>query len=80
MSIVKCHESHYVGVLDNPPIYCHLGVKATTMAMLVATQSYWFNEENNHATCAACISERFCAIHEVCKKITTTEFNILFTI
>ena len=19
MSIVKCHESHYVGVLDNPP-------------------------------------------------------------
>ena len=24
MSIVKCHESHYVGVLDNPPcIVCH---------------------------------------------------------
>ena len=21
MSIVKCHESHYVGVLDNPPIF-----------------------------------------------------------
>ena len=22
MSIVKCHESHYVGVLDNPGLFC----------------------------------------------------------
>ena len=35
MSIVKCHESHYVGVLDNPPVPCLFLSQSTVLLLLV---------------------------------------------
>ena len=35
MSIVKCHESHYVGVLDNPHRSCKMfGVRPLIFASI----------------------------------------------
>ena len=42
MSIVKCYESHYVGVLDNPPSLFRLIVLRTTFVVLCGAKYHFW--------------------------------------
>ena len=40
MSIVKCHESHYVSVLDNPPNSCSCSQMTVSFSCMVCCACY----------------------------------------